>query len=96
MVVSGLTWLTILYLRAGVALFYLVVIIVEVLILAIPTLILGSSYTFHLHHCNVAMIFVSLLCYQDIVVTVFHGLATGAMIEGASSWGYALVWTPAS
>ena len=62
-VISGVTWLVILYLRAGVAWFYLAVIIIEVLIIAVPTLALGSSYTLHLHHYSIAMFFVSLLCY---------------------------------
>ena len=96
MVISGVTWLVILYLRAGVAWFYLGVVIIEMLILLAPTLALGSSYTLHLHHYSLAMIFLSLLCYQDLVITVLHGIATGVMIEGASSWGYALVWSPAS
>ncbi len=58
------------------------------------TLLYGQSYQIHIHHYTVGMLFVVLLGYQSLVVTILHGFVNGVMIEGASRWGYDPVWKP--
>ena len=42
----------------------------------------------HIHHYVVGMIVVSFACYQNILITVCHGIFNGIMVEGVSRWGY--------
>ena len=46
----------------------------------------------HIHHYVVAGIVVSFICYQNIFLTIVHGIFSGILIEGGTRWGYDPIW----
>jgi len=46
----------------------------------------------HIHHYVVAGIAVSFICYQNIFLTLVHGIFCGVLIEGGTRWGYDPIW----
>ena len=46
----------------------------------------------HIHHYVVALITLTYICYQSILLTTIHGIFCGMLIEGATRWGYDSIW----
>ena len=47
----------------------------------------------HIHHYVLSLMVLSFLSYQNIILTVVHGVFSGIFIEGASHWGLDPIWT---
>ena len=90
--ISTVSYMTYLYVKAGVGWWYTIIIISTALFFTVPTYILRNTHDLHIHHTNIGMFLTLIFGYQNVLVTVFHGIANGVMIEGGARWGYDPIW----
>ena len=90
--ISALVYLTYLYVEAGVTWYYGLILISTILFFTVPTYILRKTHELHVHHTNIGMFFALMLGYQNVLVSILHGIANGVMIEGGARWGYDPIW----
>lgn len=76
------------YIQAGVQYIYLAVFLLIICGVLVPALILRKTYWLHVHHYNVGMFFLVLVCYQDYFLAIFSGIANGYWIEGVTVYAY--------
>ena len=91
-VVGVAGYLIYLYLLAGVIWVYAGILLVIALFFTIPTCVLSKTHDLHVHHTNIGMVIITILGYQNPLVTILHGIGNGVMIEGGCKWGYDAIW----
>jgi len=84
--------LSIKYIKAGVQYYYLALLVLIVCGVLIPAIILRKTYSLHVHHYNVGMFFIILICYQGYFLAVISGIANGYWIEGVTVYDYGKVF----
>lgn len=77
------------YIRIGVLKYYIVWTIILLLLFGLRSI---GAADVHFHHYVMAAFVVSFVCYQSVLLTAFHGIACGIMIEGGTRWGYDKIW----
>ena len=90
--VTVLSYMSFLYDSAGVRWWYNLLKILTALFFTVPTYVLRKSHDLHIHHVNIGMFCTVMLGYQNVIVTLLHGIANGVMIEGGARWGYDPIW----
>ena len=63
------------------------------LVLVVLYFIIRGIKKAHLHHYVICMIFITLIGYQSVWLTIVHGIANGIMIEGSARWGLDPIWS---
>ena len=93
-VISSLTYLSYLYVKAEVWLYYLIIIgtclIIFIVVCLLNYCIRGRSP--HVHHYQFGLVVVCLLGVNDPFMSLVAGLAAAIYVEGSTRWGMSNVF----